>query len=219
MIKKLVLAGVVILLVGGYFLYSPSTYGMVASFSGLSTSAVTYDQNFALQVKSSNYAFEAISLTPKDSLSLTFQADSPGVNFFLMNSGNFSVFRGGVSSAYSVYPQSKLAVENYSFQFTPTVPNGTYYLVFTSVSSNATTSVLAHAVVLTSNKVVGSDYVPIAIILAGLTLLGIGINFGKKQPEKKTVPVVKSTQPTCRYCKATLKPDSPFCPSCGKSQT
>ncbi|MCL4518159.1 MAG: hypothetical protein M1587_03080, partial [Thaumarchaeota archaeon] len=108
--KVLVLVGVIVLLVGGYLLYSPTTYGSVASFTGLYGSKVTYDQNSALEVRASNYSAIPIKLTPKDNLTAKIQADSPGVNFLLMNLGNFSEFRKGGSSSYSVYPQSNLNV-------------------------------------------------------------------------------------------------------------
>lgn len=219
--RVLVLVGVMILIIGGYLLYSPAAYGSVASFSGLYGSKITYDQNSALEVRSSNYSFVSIALTPRDNLTARIQADSPGVNFLLMNAGNFSEFRQSGSGTYSVYPQSNLSLRDYSFNFVPTAPNQTYYLVFTPVSPNTTTTVLAHLTVLTNTSVSGSEYVPILIIVIGLALLGIGLNVGKKKPEAKVVKVAPTrpqVQTTCKFCNATLNPSSSYCPSCGKSQ-
>ena len=220
----MVLAGVIILLIGAYFVYSPSTYGSVASLSGLSSSKVTYDQSIALEVKGSGYSFVNITLTPRDNLSIKFQANAPGVNFLLMNSGNFSEYRSGGGNSYYVFPESALNVKNYSFDFSPSAPSQVYYLVFTPATANSTTIVLAQLKVLTNNSVSGAEFVPIIIIVLGLAILGVGMNVGKKKQEKKVIestPVatpVRITPAACRFCNATLNPDSPYCPSCGKSQ-
>ena len=223
--KVMVLAGIVILLIGGYFVYSPSTFGYVASVSGITSSKVTYDQSVALNVKSSNYAFVNITLTPRDNLSAKFEANTPGVNFLLMDSGNFSDFKSGSSSQYYVLPESALNVQNYTFDFSPTAPSQVYYLVFTPAATNASTTVLVHLTVLTNNSVSGSEFVPILLIVLGLALLGVGMNVGKKKKQEKkvkeTAPVVipaRATPAACRFCNATLNPDSPYCPSCGKAQ-
>jgi hypothetical protein len=228
----LVVVGLLIVIVGAFFQFSPQAFGSLSYATGLSTSQVTYYPTTFLQIQGSNYSFIPVKITPQDNLSVQIHASPSPVTFLLMNSGNFSEWKNSASSSYSVYPQSKLNVLNYSFFLADASVSGNIYLVFLGQASNTNTSVLVNLTVVTNNTASWAWVIPLIIIIAGLAVLVVGTNTSRKRPQRlesslpeqfsstsatQTVSVV-SAQPVCRFCGATLKTDSPFCPSCDKSQ-
>lgn len=228
----LLVVGLLVILLGGFLIYNPQPLSSLGGYAGLSSSQVTYDHSSFVRVGVSNYSSIPVTITPQDTLNVRIQSDSPGVNFLVMNYGNFSELKSGNSNSYSVYPQSRLNVQNYSFSMTQPSSSESYYLVFFDPATNTTSSALVHLTIVTKGSLHVSEYIPAIIVAVGLAILGIGTLTGRKSPKivhkeppplAKTVssPTTPSTAPSpglCRYCGAPLKPDSPFCPSCQKSQ-
>ncbi len=228
----LLVVGLLVILLGGFLIYNPQPMNTIGAYAGLSSSQVTHDHATFVRVGESNYSSIPVSLTPQDTLKVQIQSDPPGVIFLLMDSGNFSELKSGNNNSYSVYPQSKLNVQNYSFTLAQPSSNVNYYLVFFDPATNTTSSALVHVTIVTKGSLQVSIIIPAIIVAVGLLIAGIGSVIGKKSPQivhneppplaKSTnTPVTSSAEPAsgvCRYCGAALKPDSPFCPSCQKSQ-
>ena len=228
----LVVAGLLVVLLGVFLLYNPQSLSSFGSYAGLSTSQVTFDKSSFVRVGESNYSYIPVTVTPHDTLSVQIQSDPPGVDFLLMDSGNFSVLESGNSNSYSVYSQSRLNVQYYSFSMTQPFSNERYYLVFFDPATNTTSSALVLLTIVTKGSLHVSESTPAIIVAVGLVILGIGKITSRKAPRivhKEPPPLAKTVSSTpasstglspgvCRYCGAALKPDSPFCPSCQKSQ-
>ena len=227
----LLVAGILIVLLGGYLIYNPQPLSSLGGYAGFSSSQVTYDRSSFVRVGASNYSFINVTLTPQDTLNVLIQSVPPGVNFLLMDSGNFSELKSGNNKSYSVYPQSRLNVQNYSFTLTHLSSAMSYYLVFFDPSTNTTSSALVQVTIVTTGPLHAPIFIPAIIVAVGLIIAGIGSITGRKSPEivhKEPPPLASLTKPptpktepaagVCRYCGAALRSDSPFCPSCQRSQ-
>jgi hypothetical protein len=203
----------------------------------LSNSSPSYDRTLLVRVAPANYSYFQAKLGPQQSLRATLSSSPEGVDFFLMNSGNFSAWTLRGNPPSDVYSQSKLDAGNYSFAVTGTGAPEDYYLVFISRSSDTPTNVLVHLVV---NQVTPeATVVPLLFVAFGVALALIGATRRKKDTEVAaheeesqeesqgggflglfggTGVGDSSALRKCRYCGAELGGDSAFCPSCGMSQ-
>ena len=229
---RLVVLGALLVAVGALIFVYPGI---------LSNSSPSYNRTLLVRVTPANYSYFQANLGPQQTLQATLSSSPEGVDFFLMNSGNFSAWTSRGNPPSDVYSQSRLDAENYSFAVTGTGAPEEYYLVFISRSSDTPTNVLVHLVI---NQVTPeTTVVPLIFVAFGVALALIGATRRKKDAEVKaheeesreesqekgqgggflglfggTGVGDSSALGKCRYCGAELEDDSAFCPSCGMSQ-
>lgn len=229
---RLVVLGALLVAIGALIFVYPGI---------LSSSSPSYDHAVLVRVAPANYSYFQAKLGPQQTLQATLSSSPEGVDFFLMNSGNFSAWTSRGSPPSDVYSQSKLDAENYSFAVTGAGAPENYYLVFISRSSDTSTDVLVHLVI---NQVTPeATAVPTIFVALGVALALIGATRRKKTAEVAaheeesqeesqeeshgggflglfggTGVGDSSALSKCRYCGAELEGGSAFCPSCGMSQ-
>jgi hypothetical protein len=199
----------------------------------LSSSSASHDQTLLVRIAPGNYSYIQTRLGPQQTLQATLSSSPEGVDFLLMNSGNFSAWTSRGTPPSDVYPQSKLDAENYSFAVTGSGALDEYSLVFISRSLDTPTNVLVHLVI---NQVTPGATVPSLILVA----LGVALVIFGATRRNKAVVVTEQTEESqeggflglfggtgvgdgsapgkCRYCGADLEGDSAFCSSCKMSQ-
>ncbi len=226
--RILVIIGIIVLIFGLVLYLSPTTLASVANGTGISSSVVTTSETLLVTVKLGNYSDVQVALTNQDNLIASFQSVPTSVEFLLMNQTNFSQFASGSRSNLQIYNQSRLNASNYSFSFTPnTVKSENYYLVFSPLSGkNLTSNVDLSIKVLTQVSAFDVSYVPDAILVLAVILVGFGVFSGQKRkiatppsnppPSYQTAPSSEETR--CKFCGASMSPELVFCPSCGRSQ-
>ncbi len=166
-----------------------------------------------------------VALTPQDNLSASIQSNPSGMDFLLMNSGNYSLWSARGGTSYQVYSQSKLNIGNYSFSFSNTNP-GNYYLVFDStIARNMSTDVLVHIVVIRTLVSPEADYLPTIVTLLGVVLIATGSVTGRKRPEivegshqESNIASIPVESAKCQFCGEPTSPGAIFCPVCKRSQ-
>lgn len=234
----LVVIGILVLVVGGILAASPPTLSFVSNQVGITGSVVTYDRSMILTVKENNYSYTMVALVPMDNLSGTIQSNPPGVEFLLMNQGNFSEFSQGIGTVYQIYtPPSSLNVGNYSFSFAINAKGQNYYLVFKAPSTrNISTDVLLRTKVTSQISAFETSIIPILLAILGLLIIAFGALGGRKKSQSKEDSSKQRSTPSiatpgqanqisgpvtitkCRFCGASMRSDTAFCTSCGKSQ-
>jgi hypothetical protein len=223
---RFVVLGVLLVAIGAFIFAYPGI---------LSSSSPEYDHTLLVRIAPGNYSCIQTSLGPQQTLQATITSSPEGVDFYLMNSTNFSAWTSRGNPPVDVYPQSKFDAENYSFAVTGTSTGAPedYSLVFISRSSNTTTDVLVHLVI---NQVIsGTTVASLILVASGVALALFGIT-----RKKQAVEVADETEDSqesgflglfgeagvgggrapakCRYCGAELEGDSAFCSSCKMSQ-
>jgi len=150
------------------------------------------------------------------------QSNPQGVDFLLMDQGNFSEFVSGNQPAVQVYNESRLDVGNYSFSFSHVTTSQNYYLVFKSLSGrNSTTDVMLNMKILTQSSLFDVSFIPISAAVIGVVLVGFGIVVGKpnrKRSKQEDISVPVRSEARCAFCGATIPRGNVFCPSCKRSQ-
>ncbi|MCL5067885.1 MAG: hypothetical protein M1368_05990 [Thaumarchaeota archaeon] len=129
--RVLVAIGLIVLVFGIMLSFYPPAFTAFGSITGLSSSKTIQDIHSGVVVKSNSFQDVPVVVTPNDNLSGSFQAGAPGVDFYLMDQGNYSVYRAG--GGVFQYELAKLNVENYTFSFSNSASNQTVYLVFVSI--------------------------------------------------------------------------------------
>jgi hypothetical protein len=172
-----------------------------------------------LAVPALNYTFVSADLKEGSEVRGSLQVvGSREVALYVMNEGNFTLWRSGHSS--TVVLARPIAI---SYNFTISVPaSDSYYFIFDNQDSARRSlifslSVIDHEVTM-SPIVMFADY---ELLAAGLVLIVFGLRGGKKavetSPAKPEVATVAEL-PKCRFCGATLTGDRVFCDRCGRSQ-
>lgn len=219
--------GVIFLILGATLAIDSAIVQTASVVIGFSTQETVLDTGSRLYlVKPSGYTNVTLSLTSDDTLTAMVQANPSGIDLLLMNPGNFSNYASNSGSFYSIYPQSKFGLSNYSFTFNETGYSGNLVFVFVShlPSSGGNTDVRFRANVVTTNTPSVLNYVPIGAAIFGLFLLALGLLTGftgrksgaqENQSAQSSRNLVGSK---CRFCGADLNPNSVFCPACKKSQ-
>ncbi len=211
------------LILGAYLIFSPPAFDAFSLGVGLSSQQTVLDKTTVVSLSGSNSSSIMVPLTPQDNLTSSIQSNPRGIDFFLMNSGNYSLWSGKNSGSYQVYSQSKLNIGNYSFSFSPGHSDN-YYLVFdSSATRNVSTDVLIHLVVVRTLTSPWGSYVPTVVALLGVILIALGSMTGrKKQGVSESKEEIPSPPPAlstrCQFCGASLISGNIFCPACKKSQ-
>jgi hypothetical protein len=163
-----------------------------------------------LSVAPSNYTFIPVSLQSGVAVSGAFQvADSREIAFYVMDEGNFSMWRAGHPSAVVIV---KPVAISYNFTFA-TPAAGTYYFIFDNQDTSSRRTVI-FVLSTVEDTVVPNPYFDNAGYIAfalGIVLLAIGAKTGG--PKRIREEVVR-----CKYCRAKLTKGETFCAKCGRSQ-
>lgn len=219
----MIIPGIIALILGAYLVFSPPAYNAFSLGVGLSSQQTMLDRTSVVSLSGSNSSSIMVPLTPQDNLSASIQSNPRGIDFLLMNAGNYSLWSGKNSGSYQVYSQSKLNIGNYSFSFS-TKYSDNYYLVFDSPAArNVSTDVLVHILVVRMLTSPEASYVPTIVALLGVVLIALGSITGtKKQDVLEGHEALPSSPPAtsarCQFCGTALNPGNIFCPVCKKSQ-
>jgi hypothetical protein len=227
--------GVVFIALGALFLFFPTT---------LSPPTHVSSRTFLLRVSPDGYSNFNQSLGPQQTLTGTMISTPHPVDFFLMNTGNYSTWNSRGHPPSEVYPQSsKSNATNYSFTMGVSNVAMSYTMVFISRSPTSSTSVQLTVVVDSSQSLLQANTPTIILFVCGLALVVFGATRRGKKPEPP--PAQKEEEPSggggflgglfggtsssteesqmpagkrCRYCGAQLEQSANFCPSCRMSQ-
>jgi hypothetical protein len=217
--RKTLTLGVLLLLTAIFVLQQGSqVLAPIAGIAGLSTQ---YAQERVIlpptlySVPASNFTFASIYLT--GGVQFTGSVNVAGarqVGFYVMNEGNFSLWRAGHPAALVL--AQPLAI-SYNFTIIPST-SGTYYFVFDNEDSSAhvvifNLSSIQNVVVL--NPLL--QYAAFELLFLGVVLCYFGLRGGKRKAKAKA-----KSEPgwKCRFCGArNVTEDQTFCPKCGRAQT
>ena len=165
-------------------------------------------------VPASNYSFVSEDLPGGSQFVGSLQvADGREVAFYVMNEGNFSLWRTGRPPVLVLV--EPIAV-SYNFTLSPSVP-GTNYFVFDNQDNSPRTVIFS----LSSTQTVTAlnpllQYAGFELLLLGAVLSFLGLKGGKRKPEPS--PVVESGW-KCKFCGALNEEERVFCVKCGRSQS
>lgn len=223
----MVIIGVIVLLLGVYLVFDLGPLLTASGFVGVSNQQTVYDANLVVPVRPSGYNNVSVELTPQDTLNASMHSNPGGIDFLLMNQGNFSNYAENNGSLYHVYTQSHLNISYYSFVLNDVGYNGKLYLVFVSHSqvSSGNTDVLLHVTVIRTFVPSRLQYVPMGIAVVGVALIAYGAIAGQKKKIVREIPTPQSQDTSkedskvpCRFCGSPIDRSALFCPSCKKSQ-
>jgi hypothetical protein len=238
-----VIPGVVILLVGMFFLYSPSTFGQVAGYAGVqTTTTISSPPDRLIVVPYGNFSFFSVSIPDKGTMTSTFDMNPPGLNIFVMNQGNFTLFTKNQSAfpIRSMFNVSSPASLKLTYNQAST--NVTYYFVIQDNNpAKQSSDVLLHYTITSQVSLSGVMYYTLILVIIGIALIALGalpkskpkeilpppMPQQKQQPQPQVSTIQQTaaqTPPTrpvicaCKFCGATMNPNELFCPSCQRSQ-
>ena len=217
--RKRTLTIAILLLLAAVFVLQqgPRILAPLADIAGLSTHSIGEDvitPPTLYEVPAANYTFATEDLTAGAQIAGAVQvADARQVGFYVMNGGNFSLWRAGRPASLIL---ANPLVISYNFTFVP--PNsGTYYFVFDN-QDNTPHSVIfslnAEHEVVTLNPLL--QYAGFEILLLGIVLSYFGLRGGraKGKLKLKTKPAWK-----CNFCGAENDlEDRAFCAKCGRAR-
>jgi hypothetical protein len=165
-------------------------------------------------IPASNYSFVSEDLSSGSQLVGSLQvAEGREVAFYVMNEGNFSLWRTGHPSALVL--AEPIAV-SYNFTLSPSVA-GTYYFVFDNQDNSPRTVIFS----LSSAQSVTAlnpllQYADFELLFIGVILLFLGLRGGKKK--SKPSPIVESGW-KCKFCGAMNEEERAFCVKCDRSRS
>lgn len=168
-------------------------------------------------VPAANYSFAVETLRGDRQYIGSLQvADGRQVGFYIMDEGNFSLWRNGRPASLILANPN---VISYNFTLSPSL-SGTYYFVFDNQESSPLAVVFGLSSV--QNVVVLSPFVTYAgyeLLLLGVVLSFFGLRGGGRKTEKKQAAKIAETGWKCKFCGARNPGEKPtFCAKCGRAQ-
>jgi hypothetical protein len=216
--RKTLTVGVLLILIGVLlFEQGVQVLTPLADIAGLSshyTEETVILSPTLYSVPALNYSFVSEYLPSGSQLVGSLQvAEGREVAFYVMNEGNFSLWRTGRPS--SIVLVEPIAV-SYNFTLTPSAA-GTYYFVFDNQDTGPRTVIFS----LSSTQPVTVlspllQYASFELLLLGAALSFLGLRGGKKKA--KPSPVVESGW-KCKFCGALNEEGRVFCVKCGRSKS
>ena len=214
--RKTLTLGVLLLLTAIFTLQQGAqVLAPIAGIAGLSTQyaqATVILPPTLYSVPASNFTFASEHLTAGEQFTGSLNvAGARQVGFYVMNEGNFSLWRAGHPAALLL--AQPLAI-SYNFTITPPT-SGTYYFIFDNEESSSqivifNLSSFQNIVVL--NPLV--QYAGFELLVLGAVLCFFGLRGGKRKAKDKPEPGWK-----CRFCGAkNAAEDKTFCSKCGRAQ-
>lgn len=225
---KMILAipGAVIVVLGVILLSSPTILGQLAGFTGMSTTnMISAPPDKLVVVPYGNFTFFEATIPQQDTLSATFKMNPVGLNIFVMDQGNYTLF----TKNETAYPAESLLNVSSSASLTETYnshwPNDTYYFVIQNNSpAKQTSDVLIHYTITSTSVSSYVSYIPLIVVVVGLALLVVGglpkrtkSDLVVQKPQAGVSPAQVMTRP-CKFCGATMRVNETFCPSCKRAQ-
>jgi hypothetical protein len=212
----------VLLLLSAFFVWEQGAQILapLADLAGLSTHYTQENQILAptlYSVPAVNYTYAAEELEGGGQFVGSFAvAGGREVGFYVMNEGNFSLWRAGRPASLILADPS--VISPYNFTLSPT-SSGTYYFVFDNRDSSPQSVFFSLSSV--QNVVVLSPFVQysgIELLLLGAVVSYFGLTGGKRKVETKT-KLPPDTTWKCRFCGASnAAEDKLFCAKCGRAQ-
>jgi hypothetical protein len=164
-----------------------------------------------LPIPPSNYTSYSSNLSGGVQVQGTLQVtDGREIAFYVMDEGNFSLWREGRPSAIILARPTAIS---YNFTFTPTT-SGTYFFVFDN--QDTARRVVIFSLDSVENLTILNPIVEFSgyeVFLVGFALSVFGIRAGKKRESISTEAGWK-----CRFCGAINTGDQTFCEHCKRSQ-
>jgi len=216
--RKTLTVGVLLILIGVLlFEQGVQVLTPLADIAGLSshyTEETVILSPTLYSVPALNYSFVSEYLPSGSQLVGSLQvAEGREVAFYVMNEGNFSLWRTGRPS--SIVLVEPIAV-SYNFTLTPSVA-GTYYFVFDNQDTGPRTVIFSLSSVQTVTVLSPLlQYASFELLLLGAVLSILGLGGGKKKA--KPSPEVESGW-KCKFCGALNEEGRVFCVKCGRSKS
>ena len=216
--RKTLTVGVLLILIGVLlFEQGVQVLTPIADIAGLSshyTEETVILSPTLYSVPALNYSFVSEYLPSGSQLVGSLQvAEGREVAFYVMNEGNFSLWRTGRPS--SIVLVEPIAV-SYNFTLSPSVA-GTYYFVFDNQDTGPRTVIFSLSSVQTITVLSPLlQYASFELLLLGAALSFLGLRGGKKKA--KPSPVVESGW-KCKFCGALNEEGRVFCVKCGRSKS
>jgi len=210
----------VLLLLASIFMLQQGTQILapLADVAGLSTHYVqenTIIPPTLYTVPASNFTFASEFLTSGGQFVGSVNvANGRQVGFYVMNEGNFSLWRAGRPA---VLVLAEPLVISYNFTISPTY-SGTYYFVFQNEDATP------HAVIFTLSSVQNVvalnpllQYAGFELLFLGIVLCYFGLRGGRKRKDEAKGRGDSGWK--CKYCGAkNATEDRTFCAKCGRAQ-
>ena len=170
-------------------------------------------------IPASNFSFVSEELSNGDRVSGSLEVtNGRDVAFYVMNEGNFSLWRAGRPSALVLVEPAA-----YSYNFTLSLnAAGTYYFVFDNQDTTPRVvifSLNALEAVTVLNPLL--QYAGFELLLVGAVLTMLGFGGRKKRKLESTIdrPPAVEVGWKCKFCGAMNEnQESTFCVKCGRSQ-
>jgi hypothetical protein len=216
--RKTVTVGALLILVA-ILLFEQGAQALtpLAGFTGLSShytqETVILSPTLYSIPASSNYSVSEDLSSGNQLIGSLQVAEGREVAFYVMNEGNFSLWRTGRPSVLVLV--EPIAV-SYNFTLSPAV-TGTYYFVFDNQDNSPRTVIFslssAQTVTVLSPLL---QYASFELLLLGAVFSFLGLRGGKRKVKPSAV-VVSGWK--CKFCGASNEEKRVFCVKCGRSQS
>ena len=192
----------------------------LAEVAGLTTQYTKYDvvvPPTLYSVPAANYSFALESLPGGGQYVGSLEvADGRQVGFYVMNEGNFSLWRFGRPASLVLDNPDAIS---YNFTFSPSL-SGTYYFVFDNGENSPLVVVFALSSVqgvVVLNPFVA--YVGYELLFVGVVLSFFGLRGGGGKGETKRKARTGGAGWKCKFCGAkNVGAEPTFCAKCGRAQ-
>jgi hypothetical protein len=214
--KKVLTIGLLLILVGGFTLeQGPQFLSPIAQAFGLASHYQTETPIMPatlIAVPPTNYTSLPADLKGGAQVEGALEvADGHEVAFYVMDDGNFSLWRAGKPSAIIL---ARPTVISSNFTFTPAT-SGTYYFVFDNQDTARRVVIFSLGAV--ENVTILNPIIEFAgyeILLVGILLSFLGTKGGRK---RETISA-EADRWKCKFCGAKNPRSQTFCEKCGRSQ-
>jgi hypothetical protein len=223
--RKTLTLGILLILAAFFVLEQGlQLFAPFAEVAGLSTQYMKEDvvvPPTLYSVPSANYSYAPEALVGGRQYTGSLQvADSRQLGFYVMDEGNFSVWRTGRPASLIFANPNAIS---YNFTLSPPL-SGTYFFVFDNQENSPLTVVFTLSSV--QDVTVLNPFVAYAgyeLLLLGLLFSIIGVRGGGKKKETKRAVQTTEAKPepswNCKFCGARNPGDKPtFCSKCGRAQ-
>jgi hypothetical protein len=216
--RKRVLTIGLLLILGALFILDQGVQILapVAESVGLSTRYAKRDVVMPptlFSVAAASYSFTSESLAGGGEFVGSVEVvDARQVGFYVMNEGNFSLWRAGQPASLMLANPSAVS---YNFTFSP-VSSGTYYFVYDNQENSPLVVVFSLSSVQDTqvlSPLVG--YAAYELLFLGVVFSVLGLRGGRKAQPKHAIEEIWK----CKFCGAKNRAkDHTFCTKCGRAQ-
>ena len=219
--KRTLTLGVLLVLLG-IFVSEQGTqiFASVAQVAGLSSQYTKEDVILPptlYSIPAANYSFSSESLVGGHQYVGSLEvADGRQIGFYVMNGGNFSLWRAGRPASLILANSNAIS---YNFTLSPAT-SGTYYFVFENPENSPLTTVFALSSV--QGVTVLNPFLAYAgyeLLFLGVVLCFFGLRGGRNKKKTKWAVQTAESGWKCKFCGARNVGEKPtFCAECGRAQ-